>query len=106
MRCNKCKADIPDELLVCPGCTEKRADEELERISLARFAAGEAGLFITGSKHLVPASHQPVLTLCHKKRFKRAATRPLGPREKLPTDPLCVDCLRVAGLSQSTPGAT
>jgi hypothetical protein len=63
MICSKCGAVVPDDKLVC-DCFAVEADNEAQRIGLARFLADEGWLYLTHSgDHLLPSSRDS-LTLC------------------------------------------
>ncbi len=90
-------------MLVCVPCAEQNADEEIERISLLRFAAGQAPLFRTDSMHLLPSmaslGTRRALTLCRKKRFVRPDGAVLYRKqfvERYTEKDLCRECFKKA----------
>jgi hypothetical protein len=106
MICTECGAEVPDNMIVC-DCFRVAADTEIETRYLDLFVSG-GPLFLqcapTSDHHILPIDGN-CLTLCHKKRFRRAETRKLYAGEvrtkyedmtsgKKPD--WCVDCLKRA----------
>lgn len=108
MMCSKCGAEVPDNQLVC-NCFAVEADNESQRISLARFMADEGCLYLTHSgDHLLPASRDS-LTLCRVvkvtgdqtkagfRRFKHPEVDPIrrAQLQKPWSDRVCQKCMEV-----------